>query len=489
MQQQIEKEEPTGLTHTLIEGKSFENHIVSQAMSAVGEAVEEGDGNDEEEYSPRMGSTQVRQVRECMDAIRKDRGRKKLEADARQAQRAKGSALQNQRWHIGIQNVSSNDDYGPGKRRKKSSAPIVSQDDAGVSCAFDEDDDEDEEHIDLLAAAPGTRLTQKLLTTRSSRSQRTPVRFDSANVTELRYRGTSQQGKRKAKSTSDSTSTRRSSHTTHSVVSQPSEGVAASSGGNMVVCDSMHQDEQVVTSTRLTRGTLRTRNDQLDEDGGDLQAEVRRRLDTTGESMSARLATLLDNLCDREHANLFIDFATSQVPADYESVVNGPAIDLGIVVRTLSTGGYADASLLTDAVVKVFDNTIAYYRRRGIQDTQELARHARTLRRWWVEEARRITDAPSTNISYESHRQTNGRARQGQTRTQVDSARATSNSALHVVARKKTMLEVEDGNFSGQDEQRKLELERELLHAERILHYNISASAYLRIGPFELLGQ
>ena len=91
MQQDIEREEPTGHTHARIGGKLFENHIVSLALSAVGEAVEEGDGNDEEEYSPRIGSTQVRhQVRECMDAIRKDRGRKKLEADARQAQRATG---------------------------------------------------------------------------------------------------------------------------------------------------------------------------------------------------------------------------------------------------------------------------------------------------------------------------------------------------------------------------------------------------------------
>jgi hypothetical protein len=58
---------------------------------------------------------------------------------------------------------------------------------------------------------------------------------------------------------------------------------------------------------------------------------------------------LLDDLCDRDHANLFIDFATSQVPDDYVTVVLGPAIDLGMVVRTHSEGLYTDASSLNDA--------------------------------------------------------------------------------------------------------------------------------------------
>jgi hypothetical protein len=194
---------------------------------------------------------------------------------------------------------------------------------------------------------------------------------------------------------------------------------------------------------------------------------------------------LLDNLCDRDHANLFIDFATSQVPDDYVTVVLGPAIDLGMVVRTHTEGLYTDASSLNDAVVKVFDNTITYYKRKAVQDPQQLALHARSLRKWWVDGFQRIMEQGATNVSYNTHYSTIYRTRQAQARSQIDSARATSQAALQVVAHKKTTLNVEDADLDEIETQNEILMERELLHAERVLNKNIATSAYLRCGPFE----
>ena len=274
-------------------------------------------------------------------------------------------------------------------------------------------------------------------------------------------------------------------------VSQPYASAvreSAKRNGAMVISDSSSDDDGVTAHSRRRKSSRRS-STQADGESDHDDEPLRRRLNTdNGESLRARFGSLLDELCDREHANLFIDFATTQVPPDYATIVGGPPVDLRMVLDTLTAGGYEDVSSLNDAVLKVFDNTSTYYGRRTVQDTQLLARRGKTLRRWWVEQVRRLTSTHSEQDSNDRHRSqkdASSRARQSERLLEVASAHVTSTRALQMVEQLTEQLGQADGEMTEEEAQTRIAHERELMHAQRVLNNNIATSAYLRSGPYE----
>jgi len=283
-----------------------------------------------------------------------------------------------------------------------------------------------------------------------------------------------------------------------------SDGADSDSGERMILSDELGDDEDAMSRSRSDR-RRRSRtvdSDEEDESGvgsdtvaSSLQAShqhssLRRRVDAREVTVAQSYGPLLDDLCIRPYGSLFVDFAVEQVPADYATVVGGPAIDLSIVVNSLASGAYSELHALNADVVKVFDNTISYYGRRGIQDPMSLASKARTLKNWWIAQVALRTHAVSLNVSNKSHYSTVSRLRVGGVRSSVSNAKTSSDIALQVVVMRRARFarEVEafDGIITEQLQQGRDEYERELLHAERVLLNNTRLKSYLRNGPFEL---
>jgi hypothetical protein len=254
-------------------------------------------------------------------------------------------------------------------------------------------------------------------------------------------------------------------------------------------------EDDTPTIATLSRRRGRPDDSADEDDAGGLaavvsQASLRRRVDAHEVSVSQSYGPLLDDLCLRKHANLFISFAADQVPFDYEVVVGDRAIDLSMVVASLANGVYSELGALSNDVAKVFDNTVAYYGRRGFSDPMLLASKARSLKKWWFTQVALRTAAPSLNTSSGSHYHALQNSRQDGVKSGVSIAKKSTDAALKVVASLKAEFAMErddlDEEVSEDVQQKRDEYERELMHAERVLRINIDTKAYLRCGPFEL---
>jgi len=157
---------------------------------------------------------------------------------------------------------------------------------------------------------------------------------------------------------------------------------------------------------------------------------------------------------------------------------------------SLANGVNSELDASNGDVAKVFDNTTAYYGRRGIDDPMSLTSKARTLKNWWCNQVARRAHPVSLNTSMKSHYHTVNRKRTEDVRSGVSNARSSSDVALQVVAMKRAEFarEVEafEGMLTEDIQQKRDEYDRELLQAQRILRTNISTKAFLRNGPFEL---